>query len=137
MDADVRGEIFSDGSVGIATILSAPICSPPESRGCGSTAGSSATRLHSRPFAVRSAFMRDPQSANSEIRIGIMGSGWMGTVHAECYSRIRGAKVVGIFSRNQERAEAVAKTCDAKAVVDPSALLDDPKVDAIVERPRL
>jgi predicted dehydrogenase len=81
--------------------------------------------------------MRDPQSANSEIRIGIMGSGWMGTVHAECYSRIRGAKVVGIFSRNQERAEAVAKTCDAKAVVDASALLDDPKVDAIVERPRL
>lgn len=81
--------------------------------------------------------MSDPQSANSEIRIGIMGSGWMGTVHAECYPRIRGAKVVGIFSRNQERAEAAAKTCDAKAVVDPSALLDDPKVDAIVERPRL
>jgi predicted dehydrogenase len=55
----------------------------------------------------------------------------MGSVHAECYPRIKGAKVVGIFSRNRERAEAAAKICDAKAVGDVSALLDDPNVDAI------
>jgi predicted dehydrogenase len=55
----------------------------------------------------------------------------MGSVHAECYQRIKGAKVVGVFSRNQERAEAVAKICDTRAVLDVSALLDDPKVDAI------
>jgi UDP-N-acetylglucosamine 3-dehydrogenase len=75
--------------------------------------------------------MSDRQSANSEIRIGILGSGWMGSVHAECYRRIKGAKVVGISSRNRERAEAAAKICDAMAVVDASALLDDVSIDAI------
>ena len=75
--------------------------------------------------------MSDPQSASSEIRIGILGTGWMGSVHAECYRRIKGAKVVGIFSRSRERAEAVAKICDAVAVVDASALLDDASIDAI------
>jgi predicted dehydrogenase len=75
--------------------------------------------------------MSSRQSANSDVRIGILGSGWMGSVHAECYQRIQGAKVVGVFSRNQERAEAAAKICGAKAVDDASALLDDPTIDAI------
>lgn len=75
--------------------------------------------------------MSDPQSANPDVRIGILGSGWMGSVHAECYQRIKDAKVVGIFSRNRERAGAAAKICDARAVVDVSALLDDPNIDAI------
>jgi UDP-N-acetylglucosamine 3-dehydrogenase len=75
--------------------------------------------------------MSDPESANSEIRIGILGSGWMGSVHAGCYRRIKGAKVVGIFSRNREHAEAAAKICEAMAVVDASALLDDANIDAI------
>jgi len=75
--------------------------------------------------------MSSPHPSNSEVRIGILGSGSMGSVHAGCYRRIKGAKVVGVFSRNLERAEAVAKICDARAVLDVSALLDDPKVDAI------
>jgi predicted dehydrogenase len=62
--------------------------------------------------------MSDPQTASPEVRIGILGSGCMGSVHAECYPRIKGAKVVGIFGRNRERAEAAAKICDAKAVGD-------------------
>jgi UDP-N-acetylglucosamine 3-dehydrogenase len=75
--------------------------------------------------------MSDSQFVTPELRIGILGSGWMGSVHAECYRRIEGVKVVGVFSRNLERAEAAAKTCHAKAVDDVSALLDDPNVDAI------
>jgi predicted dehydrogenase len=52
----------------------------------------------------------------------------MGSVHAGCYQRIEGANVAGVFSRNRERAEAVAKICGAKTVVDASALLDDPSI---------
>jgi UDP-N-acetylglucosamine 3-dehydrogenase len=70
-------------------------------------------------------------STPSEVRIGILGSGWMGSVHAQCYQRIKGAKVVGVFSRNRERAEALAKVCSAKAVTESSALIEDPSVDAI------
>jgi UDP-N-acetylglucosamine 3-dehydrogenase len=75
--------------------------------------------------------MSETRSTNSEVRIGILGSGWMGSVHAECYQRIKGAKVVGVFSRNRERAETLAKMCGANAVSDASALLEDPIVDAI------
>jgi UDP-N-acetylglucosamine 3-dehydrogenase len=75
--------------------------------------------------------MSGSQSASPVVRIGILGSGWMGSVHAARYARIKGANVVGIFSRNWERAEAAAKICNAKAVGDVSALLDDPNVDAI------
>jgi UDP-N-acetylglucosamine 3-dehydrogenase len=55
----------------------------------------------------------------------------MGSVHADCYQRIEGANVVGVFSRNRERAEAAAKICGAQAVVDAFALLDDSSIDAI------
>ena len=75
--------------------------------------------------------MSGTKSRNSEVKIGILGSGWMGSVHAECYRRIEGANVIGVFSRNRERAEAAAKICDAQAVVAASALLDDPGIDAI------
>ena len=40
----------------------------------------------------------------------------MGSVHSERYQRIRGAKAVGVFSRNRERAEAAAKIWGATAV---------------------
>jgi predicted dehydrogenase len=75
--------------------------------------------------------MSSPISEDPKVRIGILGSGWMGSVHAECYRQIRDAKVVGVFGRNRDRAEAAAKICDAKPVLDVSALLDDPNVDAI------
>jgi UDP-N-acetylglucosamine 3-dehydrogenase len=68
---------------------------------------------------------------NPEVRIGILGSGSMGSVHAECYQRIEGAKVAGVFSRNRERATTVAQICGATAVDDASALLDDPTINAI------
>jgi UDP-N-acetylglucosamine 3-dehydrogenase len=75
--------------------------------------------------------MSSSRSETSEVRIGILGGGWMGSAHAQCYQRIEGAKVVGVFSRNRERAETAARICDAKAVIDVSALLDDPNIDAI------
>jgi UDP-N-acetylglucosamine 3-dehydrogenase len=75
--------------------------------------------------------MSGTKSRNSLVRIGILGIGWMESVHAGCYQRIEGASVAGVFSRNREQAEAVAKICGAKTVVDASALLDDPGIDAI------
>ena len=53
------------------------------------------------PFLPRHYGMSKPPSANPKVRIGVLGSGWMGSVHAECYQRIKGAEVIGIFSRNR------------------------------------
>ena len=83
----------------------------------------------SRP--EQKTFMSSQASKHDEVRIGILGSGWMGSVHAECYQRIIGVKVVAVFSRSRERAETAAKLCSATAVTDASALLDDPSIDAI------
>jgi len=75
--------------------------------------------------------MSDRESTNSEVKIGILGSGWMGSVHAECYQRIKGAKVAEVFSRNRKTAEVTAKMCGATAIDDVAQLLDDPTIDAI------
>jgi UDP-N-acetylglucosamine 3-dehydrogenase len=70
-------------------------------------------------------------STKREVRIGILGSGWMGSVRASCYQQIEGVKIVGIFNRNKERATTIARQCGAKAVSDASALLEDPTIDAL------
>ena len=63
------------------------------------------------------------------IRIGIWGAGAMGTAHAAAYAGIEGAEVVGVFSRNPDRARAVATICKAEPFADADALMAS--VDAI------
>ena len=75
--------------------------------------------------------MNGPTVTNSEVRIAVLGSGSMGSAHADSYARAKNVKVIGVFSRNQERAEAVARIRAAKPINDAFALLDDPAIDAI------
>lgn len=65
------------------------------------------------------------------IRIGLLGAGAMGRVHAQAYAGIPGAKVVGVYSREAERAAAVAAICGAEACTDPALLIYDDDIDAI------
>ena len=67
----------------------------------------------------------------SKVKIGILGCGSMGLEHAESCGSVDDAEVVAVFSRKLEHATAVAKVCNAKAVTDPSALIDDPAIEAI------
>src|SRR5258708_20869879 len=69
--------------------------------------------------------------SESKIRIGILGSGAMGSEHAGCYREISEVEVVGVFSRNSERAAAAAKICGARATTDTTELIDDSSIDAI------
>jgi UDP-N-acetylglucosamine 3-dehydrogenase len=75
--------------------------------------------------------MSFPRFTRSEVTIGILGNGSMGSVHAGSYGRIKNVKVIDVFSRNQERKEAVAQIVGAKPVNDAFALLDHPAIDAI------
>jgi UDP-N-acetylglucosamine 3-dehydrogenase len=65
------------------------------------------------------------------LRIGILGAGAMGTVHAAAWSDIAGARVVGVFSRDPTRASAAAAICNAQPVSDAQALIASADVDAI------
>lgn len=59
----------------------------------------------------------------TRVRVAILGAGAMGTAHAAAYAGIDDAKVVGVFSRNPDRARAVAAICQAEPFTDPVALM--------------
>jgi UDP-N-acetylglucosamine 3-dehydrogenase len=67
----------------------------------------------------------------SKVRVALLGGGSMGLEHAESYGSIEDVEIAGVFSRTPERAAVAAKTCDARAVTDPRALIEDPAIDAI------
>lgn len=65
------------------------------------------------------------------IRIGILGAGTMGAVHAAAYAGMPGVEVAGVFSRDAARAGAVAAVCGAAPVTEAAALIESEAVDAI------
>ena len=69
--------------------------------------------------------------SDAKVKVGILGAGAMGGEHAYCFGEIENAEVAGVFSRNPERAEAAAKICNAEAVSDPFAIINDGTIDAI------
>jgi predicted dehydrogenase len=69
--------------------------------------------------------------SDAKVKVGILGAGAMGSEHAYVYGEVANVQVAGVFSRNRERAELVARPRGALAVTDPFVLVDDPTIDAI------
>ena len=65
------------------------------------------------------------------IRIGLLGCGRIGQVHARSISQIEGARVTAVADAFAEPAQALAARTGAE-VLDPLALIDSPNVDAVV-----
>lgn len=75
-----------------------------------------------------------------ELRIGIVGAGWMGKVHAMSYRTARSAfgpepaepVLAAIADLNLEMAERAARACGvARAVSDWRQIVDDPTIDIV------
>jgi predicted dehydrogenase len=67
----------------------------------------------------------------STLRVGVIGTGFMGVAHTEALRRL-GIEVAGIVGSSPERARAKAATAPLPPVVDSVAeLLADPAVDAV------
>ncbi len=68
------------------------------------------------------------------INVGLIGTGAIGTLHAENLMRHTiGAQVVAVMDIDQERAHAVAAACDgARVYAAAGALIADPAVDAVL-----
>jgi predicted dehydrogenase len=65
------------------------------------------------------------------MRIGILGSGFMGTTHARAYTQIPGVSIAAVSSRNLDKAEKLAKEVGARATIDDRSIIDDLSIDAI------
>lgn len=65
------------------------------------------------------------------MKIGILGSGFMGGTHARAYARIPGVSVAAVSSRNLDKAEKLAKEVGARATTDDRSIIEDPAIDII------
>ncbi|MDP8952063.1 MAG: Gfo/Idh/MocA family oxidoreductase [Actinomycetota bacterium] len=72
---------------------------------------------------------------SEEISVGVIGSGGMGTRHAETLSAtVSGAKVAGVTDLDRSRAERLAANCGSDAMVfeNEHALIQHDGIDAVV-----
>jgi predicted dehydrogenase len=65
------------------------------------------------------------------MRIGILGSGFMGRTHARAYARIPGVTVAAVSSLHLGNAEKLAAEVGARATVDDRSIIEDPTIEAI------
>jgi len=65
----------------------------------------------------------------SRVRVGVVGTGYFGRLHASKYVCVPGCDLVGVFDPDQERADAVAEAFQCQRMEAPEALFG--AVDAI------
>ena len=76
----------------------------------------------------------DRHSDEGDIRVGIIGTGGMGTRHAQNLHRyISGGRVAGLYDLDPDRAQQAAKLCGSPPVWDdPLRLIADDGIDALL-----
>lgn len=65
------------------------------------------------------------------LRLGLIGAGFIGKVHASCIAQTPRARLVGVFDVNRAAAEAAARG-GARIATTADQLIGDPNVDAVI-----
>src|SRR5882724_446363 len=65
------------------------------------------------------------------IGVGFIGAGDISILHAAAVKKCPGAKLVGLWNRNQDRANQRAREFGCKNYATPDALVNDPAIDAV------
>ncbi len=65
------------------------------------------------------------------IKFGVIGCGFMGKMHSNCYKVIPGCQLVGVADIRLSEAKAVAKMTGCKIYKNADALINDPSLDAV------
>ena len=65
------------------------------------------------------------------LRVGLIGCGFMGTMHVNCYKNIEGVELVALADIRHENAEKLADGTNAAIYGDGYDLIEDAKVDII------
>ncbi|MBC7810810.1 MAG: Gfo/Idh/MocA family oxidoreductase [Burkholderiales bacterium] len=65
------------------------------------------------------------------MKVGVLGSGFMGGTHARAFAKLPGVEVVAVSSRNLEKAQKLAAEVGARATTDDMDIVNDPSIDVI------
>lgn len=65
------------------------------------------------------------------LKVGLIGCGFMGAMHANCYKNIEGVQVVAFADIRKEKAEELANSSNATIYSDGKDLINNAKVDII------
>ncbi len=65
------------------------------------------------------------------LRVGLIGCGFMGAMHANCYKNIEGVEIVALADIRAEKAAALAEGTSAKLYGDGMELIENAEVDII------
>ena len=65
------------------------------------------------------------------LKVGLIGCGFMGAMHANCYKNIEGVELVALADLRPEKSEALAKGTNAKLFGDGKELIANADVDVI------
>ena len=65
------------------------------------------------------------------MKIGILGSGFMGGTHARSFAKLPDVQVVAVSSRSMAKAEKLAMEVGARATTDDMSIVNDPSIEAI------
>ncbi|MBW2590005.1 MAG: Gfo/Idh/MocA family oxidoreductase, partial [Deltaproteobacteria bacterium] len=63
-----------------------------------------------------------------KLRVGVIGTGYLGKFHAEKYARMDDVDLVGVVDIDRSQAENIAEECSTRAFTKHTDILD--KVDA-------
>lgn len=66
------------------------------------------------------------------LKIAIVGAGYMAQEHAKAFASVPGARIVGVCGRSRNRAETLAAGYDAPLYDSVKAMYDDTKADVVV-----
>ena len=64
------------------------------------------------------------------LKVGIIGAGFMGKMHAVCYPRVKDAQLVKVADVDLDRAQEIAKTHNISAQ-NPDEIITDPEIDIV------
>jgi len=65
------------------------------------------------------------------MKVGVLGSGFMGGTHARAYAKMNGVDVAAVSSRRLEKAQRLAEEVGAQATTDDMAVVSDPTIEAL------
>ncbi|MBU4509543.1 Gfo/Idh/MocA family oxidoreductase, partial [bacterium] len=65
------------------------------------------------------------------IKIGIIGCGFMGKTHANCYRTLQNVKVVGAYDIRPDKVMEIANLTGARIFTNVNELINNKEIDAI------